>query len=211
MSLSDEADALVAKVGSSHHGTPSSAVLSNAGAKVNDLEKSSGSGEPETKKYLASPESAKSPESEADGNEPGAKDGKSKDVNIPGEGDKSEDKHVDNVDKEGEKKHKDKGPDADTKDGEENPTEASNEDKKKKDSKDKDKEDKSKGGDTKAKDSKGGDTDSKDKAHTTDSKESDDKDQKKDKNDKKVDIPPPPSPKSLASNPVVSIVLPRHN
>ncbi|KAI6777471.1 hypothetical protein HG530_001416 [Fusarium avenaceum] len=196
MSLSDEAKALVAKIGPSHTGTTSSAVLSNAGAKVNDLEKELGSGEPERNEHLPSSESPKLPKSEADGNEPEAKDGENKDVTTPAKNDKSEDKGVDNADEDGEKGSEDKTLDVGAKDGEK-PTEAGDESKKDNDPNDKGKEDESKDGDTKEKDPKRSDIDRKDKADTTDSSKSDDKGQKKDDNDKHVDIPTAPTPKSL--------------
>ncbi|CAJ0550043.1 Ff.00g099730.m01.CDS01 [Fusarium sp. VM40] len=195
MSLSEEADALAAKVGSSHHGTPSSAVLSNAGAKVNDLENNSGSGEPETEKHLPSSESPKLPESEADGREPEAKDLEVKNAATAEKGDEAEDKDASTSNEDGVKSPEDKKLDIDSKDGEEKPTEANDEGKKDDDSKDEDKEDETK--DIKEKDPKSGDDGSMEQANTTDSDKSDDKGQKKDDNDKNVDIPPPPSPKSL--------------
>ncbi|EMT71700.1 hypothetical protein FOC4_g10010215 [Fusarium odoratissimum] len=199
MSLSDEAEALAAKLGPSHTATPSSAVLSNAGAKLDDLEAKLGAEKPDAEQHPSSSGSPKVPEPKAADKEPEAKEGErtAENETTPDKDDKTEDKDATNADEDGEKSPDDKKQDSDAKDDEEKASEASGEDKKNDDSKEKGKEDESKEEDTKEKDPKGGDDDSKDKADTTDPDKSDNKEQKKDDNDKNVDIPLPPSPKSL--------------
>ncbi|KAM0265533.1 hypothetical protein ACHAPA_007684 [Fusarium lateritium] len=205
MSLSDEANSLAAKIGTSHTGAPSSAMLSDAGAAVDSLEAKLGSEEPKMEQDSSRSESSKLPESEATDKEPEAEEGGStaQYETTSEEPDKAEDKDATNADEGGEEISDDTKEDADAKGDEERPPEASDEGKKDNDSKDNDSKDKgnedeSKAEDTNEKDLKGGDDDPKDKADPIDSDKSDKTGQNQGDDDKGVGIPPPPpSPKSL--------------
>ncbi|KAF4332672.1 hypothetical protein FBEOM_13532 [Fusarium beomiforme] len=198
MSLSGEAEALASKIGSSHSGTTSSTVLSDAGAKVENLQAKLGAENPESEHHPLSSDSPKLPASKDNDNEPEAKQHKpkqgvrtDKDSNVHNKDEKKEeDKGIDKSEKEGGKRHDNKE-DADGKDDEKKALDAGEKDKKHDDSEDKG----TKGKDNEDKDAKGGGTGSKEKPDTKESNKADKKDQKKD--DKEVQPPAPPSPKSL--------------
>ncbi|KAF5004997.1 hypothetical protein FDECE_8522 [Fusarium decemcellulare] len=174
MSLSGEAEALASKLGSSHSESPSSAVLSNAGSKVEDLEKKLSAEEPK---------------------EPEAKEGvsTSTDATTDKKDEKKEDNGGTGTNKEGENSHGDQKPDTDAKDDDKKPVDASDDGKKSDDSNDKGNTDKP----SKDKDTKGDDTEVKDKDDAKDSDKSDKNGQDKDSKDKDGGIPAVPDPKNL--------------
>ncbi|KAF5662962.1 hypothetical protein FHETE_7707 [Fusarium heterosporum] len=198
MSLSGEAEALASRLGSSHSGNLGSSVLSNAGAKADDLEKKLGaedpegqevkSEEPKVEQHPSSLNPHELPESKGTSGEPEEKeavhpstDAKT-DENTKGE-DASE------AGKEDEDNHGDEKPGDGAKDNEEKHADDNDKDKNSQEPGDNDDKDESPKGD----DAKSDAADAKDKPDPQASDKSDQKGQDKDSSGKNTEAPPVPT------------------